>query len=143
MKSAFKAVKTADIGRKKLAEYSVPVLLAVYIFAQPFHYLTAVEEAGIYLAFFVSVYLILAKKVEFTFDTPLSLPFVLFALLGLVGIAFAINKPNSIHELLCPSVEILCLILSGFQLFQDARKVSGPGPGHNRLIHRFFFVGDG
>jgi len=98
MKSAFKAVKTADIGRKKLAEYSVPVLLAVYIFAQPFHYLTAVEEAGIYLAFFVSVYLILAKKVEFAFDTPLSLPFLLFALWALVGIAFAINKPNSIHD---------------------------------------------
>lgn len=118
----------------------MPVLLAVYIFAQPFHYLTAVEEAGIYLAFFVSVYLILAKKVEFAFDTPLSLPFLLFALWALVGIAFAINKPNSIHDFYAHLLKYYVLFFL-VSTFQDARKVSGPGPGHNRLIHRFSLWG--
>jgi O-antigen ligase len=122
MKSAFKAVKTADIGRKKLAEYSVPVLLAVYIFAQPFHYLTAVEEAGIYLAFFVSVYLILAKKVEFAFDTPLSLPFLLFALWALVGIAFAINKPNSIHDFYAHLLKYYVLFFLVFNFFRTRER---------------------
>ena len=100
----------------------MPVLLAVYIFAQPFNCLTAVEEAGIYLAFFVSVYLILAKKVEFTFDTPLSLPFLLFALWALVGIAFAINKPNSIHDFYAHLLKYYVLFFLVFNFFRTRER---------------------
>jgi len=122
MTSAFKTAKTAEIDRTKLAEYSVPVLLAVYIFAQPFHYLTAVEEVGIYLAFLISVYLVLTKKVEFTFDTPLSLPFVLFALWALIGIAFAINKPNSIHDFYAHLLKYYVLFFLVFNFFRTRDK---------------------
>ena len=100
----------------------MPVLLTVYIFAQPFHYLTAVEEVGIYLAFFVSVYLIFTKKVEFTFDTPLSLPFALFALWALIGIAFAINKPNSIHDFYAHLLKYYVLFFLVFNFFRTRDK---------------------
>jgi len=88
----------ADSKLSKLLEQSVPVLIGIFIFFNPFPHTTAIKEISFYLSVFMVFILIISKKTDFYFKTPLILPFGFFVSWTLLSIFFAIDKENSIHD---------------------------------------------
>jgi len=106
----------ADFELGKFLEQSVPVLVGIFIFFNPFPHTTAIKEICYYLSVLIVLVLILFKKKEFTFQTPLLLPVGLFVLWAFIGIFFAIDKENSIHDFYSHLLRyiILFFILTNF-----------------------------
>jgi O-antigen ligase len=77
---------------------SIPILMGIFIFFNPFPHTTAIKEICYYLSVIIVTILILSKKIDFTFKTPLLLPFGLFILWSFLSIFFAFDKENSIHD---------------------------------------------
>lgn len=77
---------------------SIPILMGIFIFFNPFPHTTSIKEICFYLSVSVVTVLILSKKIEFRFKTPLLLPFGLFISWAFLSIFFALEKENSIHD---------------------------------------------
>ena len=88
----------ADIELGKFLAQSIPVLIGTFIFFNFFPHTTAIKEICYYLSVFIVLVLILFKKKEFTFQTPLLLPVSLFVFWAFIGLFFALDKENSIHD---------------------------------------------
>ena len=82
----------------KLLNYLIPVLMGIFIFINPFPHMTSIKEICIYLSFFVVFSLVIFKKTDFSFRTPLLVPFILFVCWAFFGLFFALDKENSIHD---------------------------------------------
>jgi O-antigen ligase len=97
-------------------EQSVPVLIGIFIFFNPFPHTTAIKEICYYLSVLIVLVLILFKKKGFTFQTPLLLPVSLFVFWAFLSIFFAIDKENSIHDFYSHLLRyiILFFILTNF-----------------------------
>jgi O-antigen ligase len=80
-----------------LAQF-VFVLTCIFLFFNPFPHTTAIKEICFYLNLFIITVLIFAKNKNFTLQSPLSIPFGLFVLWSFIGLFFAVNKANSIHD---------------------------------------------
>ncbi len=78
--------------------YVVPVLMGLYIFINPFPHMTAIKGICLYLSFFLVCSLIIFKKIDFSLQTPLLIPFCLFIGWVLYGLFFALDKENSVHD---------------------------------------------
>lgn len=78
---------------------SIPWLVGVFLFLNPFPHTTAISEISIYLCIFIFFILLFTGKRKFSFRTPLSVPFVLFFLWSCFGLIFALNKPNTLHDI--------------------------------------------
>lgn len=88
----------ADFKLSKFLEQSIPVLIGIYVFFNPFPHTTAIKEICYYLSVFFTIILISSKKINFDFKSPLVLPFGLFVCWAFIGLFFAIDKRNSIHD---------------------------------------------
>lgn len=77
---------------------AVVALIAVFVFVIPFHFNTATQEISFYTALGLAVFLIVFRKKAFSLKTPLSLPLALFVAWAFVGLFFALNRSNSIHD---------------------------------------------
>ncbi|MDD5451813.1 MAG: O-antigen ligase family protein [Desulfovibrionales bacterium] len=77
---------------------SIPILMGVFLFFNPFPHTTTIKEICFYLSAFIVLLLLVFKKTAFSFKTPLSIPFTLFVLWSFFGLFFALDKPNSIHD---------------------------------------------
>jgi O-antigen ligase len=82
----------------KLLNLSVPVLMGIFIFLNPFPHTTAIKEICFYGSVIITFTLICLKKVDFSFQSPLTLPFSLFMAWAFIGLFFAIDPENSIHD---------------------------------------------
>jgi len=78
--------------------WSIPFLMGIFIFFNPFPHTTAIKEICYYLSVIIVTILILSKKIDFTFKTPLLLPFGLFVSWAFLSIFFALDKENSIGD---------------------------------------------
>lgn len=78
--------------------YSIPVLVGVFLFFVPFPHTTAIREICFYLALVLSLVLILSKRQNFVFKTPLTYPLILFFLWSLLSIFWSLNVENSIDD---------------------------------------------
>ena len=78
---------------------AVPLLMALFLLLIPFTQHTAIKEICVYSSILLALVLTLTKKADFSFKTPLTLGFVMFLLWTLLGLPFALNKPNSIHDI--------------------------------------------
>lgn len=76
----------------------VPVLMGIFVFFNPFPHTTSIKEVCFYFSVVIVLILLLIKKEVFSFKTPLLLPVGLFAFWAFIGIFFALNKENSIHD---------------------------------------------
>lgn len=76
----------------------VPVLIGIMIFFNPIPHTTAIKEIGFYGSCIIVLILISFKRVNFLWKTPLTLPFLLFTAWSFVGIFFALDKENSVHD---------------------------------------------
>ncbi len=81
-----------------LLNKSLPILIGAFIFFRPIPHVTALEEIAFYSAVVITVFLVLLRKMEFSFKSPLTFPFVAFAAWALLGVLFAVNQENSLHD---------------------------------------------
>jgi len=89
----------ADFEIFAFLKQSIPVLMGTFVFLNPFPHITAIKEICFYLSVLFCLALIVTKKIEFSFRTPLSLPFLIFTCWVTFTTFFAIDKQNSIHDL--------------------------------------------
>jgi len=101
----------------------IPILVGMFIFLNPYPHVTALKE----ITFYGSVLLLLAsifmKKEEFSLRTPLSRPFLLFALWGFFGLFFALNKGNSIHDFFVHLIRYLLIFYLLFNFFATRERL--------------------
>ena len=76
----------------------VLIFMGIYIFINPFPHMTAVKGICFYLSALLVCALIIFKKMDFSFRSPLLAPFCLFTAWVLYGLFFAVDKENSIHD---------------------------------------------
>ncbi|MDO9565369.1 MAG: O-antigen ligase family protein [Candidatus Desulfaltia sp.] len=82
----------------KILSLSVPVLMGIFLFFVPFPHTTAIKEICFYGSIFIVLILICVKKIDFSFKSPLTFPFMLFVAWAFIGLFFALDKGNSIHD---------------------------------------------
>ena len=76
------------------------MLIGLFVFLNPFPHTTALKEATFYLPLAGMLVLAFSKKRSFSWTTPLALPFALLAAWGAAGLFFALDRPNTVHDLL-------------------------------------------
>jgi O-antigen ligase len=77
---------------------SIPALMGLFIFLNPFPHTTAIKEICFYSSVVMILILACFRKLDFSFRSPLTIPFLLFALWAFIGLFFALDKENSIHD---------------------------------------------
>jgi O-antigen ligase len=82
----------------KILNLSVPILMGIFIFFNPFSHTTAIKEICFYGSVIIVLILICFKKIDFSFKSPLTLPFALFVIWAFIGLFFALDKGNSLHD---------------------------------------------
>ena len=83
----------------RILKISLIFLIGVHIFFNPFPQLTAIQEISFYGSVLILLVLLSLKKTIFSFKTPLTTPFILFVLWNIFGLFFALNKPNTSHDI--------------------------------------------
>jgi len=97
-------------GVSGMAVQAILFLVGLQIFFNPFPQVTAVHELSFYLSLLILVYVLIREKKSRAFlQSPLNLPFGLFVLWSLIGLAFALNQPNSIHDVYAHLVKYMLL----------------------------------
>jgi hypothetical protein len=81
-----------------LLHLTVPLFMGVVIFLNPFPFSTATKEICFYGSLFIVLILAGFRKIKFSFRSPLTIPFVLFVLWVSIGLFFALDVENSIHD---------------------------------------------
>ncbi len=102
---------------------SVPVLIGIYIFFNPFPHTTSIKEISFYLSVVIVLVLVIFKKTEFILRTPLSLPFGLFVSWAFIGIFFALNKENTIHDFYSHLIRYIILYFIIINFFNSKKRL--------------------
>lgn len=89
---------TAKGGFFKALTFSIPVLMGLFIFLNPFPYTTAIKEICFYGSAFIILILVISRQIELSLSSPLTLPIFLFVVWASFGLFFAVDKENSIHD---------------------------------------------
>jgi len=90
--------KTSKEKIFQILNLSVPVLMGIYIFFNPFPHTTAIKDTCFYFGAGIAILLLVLKKIDFSFRLPLTLPFILFVVWVVIGLFFALDRGNSIHD---------------------------------------------
>ncbi len=93
-----KNITTKDLQVFEWLNKGVPVLIGIFIFFNTFPHITAIKEICYYLSVFIVIILFLFKKNDISFETPFLIPVGLFFIWTFLGLFFAIDKNNSIHD---------------------------------------------
>jgi len=97
-------------------------LIGVHIFFNPFPQLTAIEEISFYGSVLVLLVLLALKKTTLSLKTPLTTPFILFLLWAIFGLFFALNKPNTIHDIYAHLLKYLMVFFLLINYFDSFRR---------------------
>jgi O-antigen ligase len=100
----------------------IPVLIGIYIFFNSFPHTTAIKEITLYLALFFVIILAVTRKTDFTFSTPLTIPFLLFLAWSCIGIFFALNRPNTIHDIYAHYIKYLAVFFILVNFFRTEQQ---------------------
>lgn len=117
----------ATTGRDKFFAVlgrAVPVLLLIFIALNPVPYTTAIKEICFYGA--LGFVLILAgfSKIDFSFRSPLTWPFALFTGWVFIGLFFALDKENSIHDFQTHWLKYLALYYILINVFNTRQRLA-------------------
>jgi len=107
----------------KILTLSIPVLMGIFIFLNPFPHTTAIKEICFYSSFFIVLILICFKKIDFSFKSPLTLPFALFVIWVFIGLFFALDKENSIHDFRAHLLKYLVIYYILINLFNSKKRL--------------------
>lgn len=114
-----------DTGRIfPFLETTVLVLLGMYVFLIPIPHVTTIKEICYYLAAVLVVVLAGFRKISFPLRTPLAVPAILFFSWCVVGLFFAINRENSLHDLYAHLLKYLFLYVMLVNFFSSVKKLS-------------------
>lgn len=102
----------------------IPFLLGIFVFFIPFPHTTAIKEITFYSALLFTVILLLSRKIEFNFrfSYPLGLLFLAYAAWALIGLFFAADKQNSIHDFLFLLIKYIILFYLICNFFRTKRR---------------------
>ena len=114
-----------DIRLFEWLNKSVPVLMGIFIFFNPFPHITAIKEICFYLSVFIVIGLFLFKKNDISFETPFLIPIGLFFLWTFLGLFFALNKSNSIHDFYAHFIKYILLYYILTNYFKSKKSVVG------------------
>ena len=109
----------------KILNLSVPILMGIFIFFNPFSHTTSIKEICFYSSLFIVLLLIFFKKIDFSFKSPLTLPFVLFVIWAFIGLFFALDKGNSIHDFRAYLLKYLVLYYILINSFNSRKRLVG------------------
>ena len=98
-------------------------LLGIFIFFDPFPHTTSIQEISFYLSVFLFVLGIVLKKIPFSFKSPLSLPFALFTLWAGLGLFFALDLENSLHDFYSHLLKYLMLYFMLINMFSTKKRL--------------------
>jgi O-antigen ligase len=101
----------------------IPILLGIFIFFNPFPYVTAIQEISFYSPVLILLILIVLKRTDFSWRTPLSIPFLLFVLWSFCGLFFALNKENSIHDFYAHLLKYVIVFYLLFNFFKTKERL--------------------
>ncbi len=110
-----------DLQFPEILKRSIPVLIGILIFLNPFPYTTSIKEVCFYLSVSITLLLMVFRWARFSFKTPLLLPFCLFALWALVGIFFALDQENSMHDFYSHLLRYIILYFITINFFNSRR----------------------
>ena len=103
----------------------IPILIGTYIFLNPFIHITSIKEICFYLAVASLTILVFINKKAFSLKSPLSLPLGLFILWAFVGLFFAIDKANSIHDIYSHLLRYVLLYYMLINFFKSKKHLVG------------------
>jgi len=102
---------------------SVLVLMGIFVFFNPFPHITSVKEISFYLSVVIVLVLILFKRTELLLKTPLLVPFGLFVSWAFIGIFFALNKENTIHDFYSHLIRYIILYFIIINFFNSKKRL--------------------
>jgi len=99
--------------------------MGIFIFLNPFPHTTAIKEICFYSSFLIVLLLIYFKKIDFSFKSPLTLPFALFVAWVFIGLFFALDKGNSIHDFRTHLLKYMVLYYILINFFNSRKRLIG------------------
>ena len=97
--------------------------MGIFLFFNPFSHTTAIKEICFYLSVFIVLILISCKKTDFSFKSPLTLPFALFTAWAFIGLFFALYKENSIHDFYAHLLKYLTVYYIIINFFNSSKRL--------------------
>jgi len=79
---------------------SVVIMMGLFVFLNPFPHTTALKEITFYGSLAVALYLFASGKKPLSWSYPLTIPFLLLIVWSAAGIFFALDRANSLHDVL-------------------------------------------
>lgn len=120
------ALLPADAGLQEklffVLNYSIPVFMGIYIFANPLP-LASINEICFYISCAALLTLLIFRKTDFTLRTPLTMPFALFALWAILGLFFTLDLRNSLHDLRGHLLEYLIVFYLLVNFFKTRKRL--------------------
>ncbi len=98
-------------------------LMGIFIFFNPFPHTTSIQEISFYLSVFLVILGIISKKMPFSFRSPLSLPLALFTLWAGLGLFFALDQENSLHDFYSHLLKYLMLYYILINVFNSKKRL--------------------
>ncbi len=92
-------LSSKNSNQEQFLKQVVRVFIGIFIFINIFHYATSIEEICFYFSVLITLILSIFKKNDFSFESPLTLPFIFFVSWAIVGVFFALNKENSLQDI--------------------------------------------
>ncbi len=88
----------------------------------------AITTAGSEIAYYSSaamfLFLVVRGRAAISFNTPLTLPFLLFGTWSLIGLFFALDKPYSLHDYLTHFLKLILLFFMVLNLTDTEKKIN-------------------
>ena len=103
---------------------SVPFLMGLFFFINPFPHITAIKEICYYLSVFIVISLLLFKKRDISFESPFMIPVGLFFIWTFLGLFFALNKNNSIHDFYAHFIRYILIYYILINFFKSKKTIS-------------------
>lgn len=107
----------------KILNLSVPILMETFIFFTPFPHTTAIKEMCFYVSVIIVLILTCFKKIDFSLKSPLTLPFALFTAWAFIGLFFALDKGNSIHDFYAHLLKYLAIYYILINFFNSKKRL--------------------
>jgi O-antigen ligase len=90
---------------------SVVIMMGLFVFLNPFPHTTALKEITFYGSLAVALYLFASGKRPLSWSSPLTIPFLLLIIWSAAGIFFALDRANSLHDVLSHLVKYVTFLV--------------------------------
>lgn len=104
------------------ASNAVVALMTIFVFVIPFRFNTAIQEISFYTALFLAISLHTFKKKTITLQSPLTISFALLVVWAFIGLFFALNKENSVHDFYAHLLKHIMLFFLLINFFQTKKQ---------------------